>query len=109
LWQFFRVVAHNADQKSALSLSHVCFSLLLATTPIIFPHCGPKRKIIIGVVTYNVEKCSASWQQHGKMFEFDYLHKFETIREFTLGFQSGVYADYGFISAIVEYDMPAKN
>jgi hypothetical protein len=29
------------------------------------------------------------WQQRGKVFEFDYLHEFETICEFTLGFQSG--------------------
>jgi hypothetical protein len=33
------------------------------------------------------------WQQRRKTFEFDYLHEFETISEFTLGCQSGALAD----------------
>jgi hypothetical protein len=37
----------------------------------------------------NGQRC---WQQGGKMLEFDFLHEFETICEFTLGFQSGAQA-----------------
>jgi hypothetical protein len=38
----------------------------------------------------NYRRCR---QQRRKMLEFEYLHEFETICEFTLGFQSGAKAD----------------
>jgi hypothetical protein len=82
------VVAYNADnfsallpttRKSTLISVHVCFSALLPTTPINdWCYCLHSGKII-GVVDNNAEKC----------FEFEYLHEFETICEFTLEFQSG--------------------
>ncbi len=89
LWQFFCVVAYNAEHLSALlpttqknvprcCLQHqsffrvvgnnaesapisvyVCFSALLPTTQIIFPRCRPQHGKIICVVAYNVEKWSA--------------------------------------------------
>jgi hypothetical protein len=71
------VVAYNADhfssllptmRKSTLISVHVCFSVLLPT----------QRK--------NYWRC---WQQRRKMFDFKHIHEFETICEFTLGFQSG--------------------
>jgi hypothetical protein len=34
----------------------VCYSALLPTTPILFPHCGPQRAKMIGVVNYTAEK-----------------------------------------------------
>jgi hypothetical protein len=60
---FFRVVAHKADNFS------------------------------IVVVTYNAEQSSALLATSEKMVEFEYLHEFKTICEFTLGFQSGASAD----------------
>ncbi len=64
----FHLVAYNADhfsalrattQKSALISFHVCFSALLLTTQIIFPHCRPQHGKIICVLDYIVEKWSA--------------------------------------------------
>jgi hypothetical protein len=91
-------VVYNADNfsalwpttlKSALISVHVCFSALLPTTPIIFPHCRPQRRKMIGVVVYTAEKLSALSTTTRKMFEFEYLHEFKTMCELTLGFQSG--------------------
>jgi hypothetical protein len=71
----------------------VCFSASLPTTPISFLRSGPQRGKIISVVDYTTEKLSALLATMQKMFELKYLHEFETILEFTLGFQSGAYAD----------------
>jgi hypothetical protein len=90
------VGAYNADNFSTLLPTtrkstpisvHVCFSALLPTTPIIFQHCGPQRGKMIGVVAYTAENYRRCCQQRRKMFEFEYLHEFETICEFTIGFQ----------------------
>ncbi len=76
-------------RKSILILLMCVFSALLPTTPVIFPRCGPQRGKIISVVAYTAEKLSHCCQQYGKIFVFEYLNEFETICEFTLGFQSG--------------------
>jgi hypothetical protein len=62
---FFCLVAYNADK---------------------FSRCGPQRRKMIGVVAYTAEKFSALLPTMWQMFEFEYLHEFETISEFTLGF-----------------------
>jgi hypothetical protein len=94
----FHVVAYNVDyfsalwattQISALISVHVCFSVLLPRTQIIFPHYGPQYGKMICIVAYSIENGQRCRQQCGKMFELDYLHEFETICEFKLGFQSG--------------------
>jgi hypothetical protein len=89
LWQFFHIVAYNAEhfsallpttqkkvprvayngdhfstlwattQKSALLSVHVWFSALLPTRQISFLHCEPQHRNIICVDAYNVEKWSA--------------------------------------------------
>jgi hypothetical protein len=62
------VVAYNADnfstllpttRKSTVISVHICFYALLPTTPVIFPHCGPQRRKMIGVVAYTAEILSA--------------------------------------------------
>jgi hypothetical protein len=62
------VVVYNADnfsmllpttRKSTLILVHMCFSALLPTTLIIFLHCRPQRRKMIGIVAYTAEKLSA--------------------------------------------------
>jgi hypothetical protein len=62
------VVAYNANNLSMLLPTtristlislHVCFSVLLPTTPIIFLRCRPQRGKMIGVVAYTAEKLSA--------------------------------------------------
>jgi hypothetical protein len=69
---FFRVVAHNALSFRVVDHSMEILSALLPTT------------------WKNGQRC---WQQRRTMFEFDYFHEFETICEFTLGFQSGAWDD----------------
>jgi hypothetical protein len=65
-----------------------------------FPRCCLQSRLFFRVVDHSSEKLSAllpttwlnaqrCWQQPGKMFKFDYLHEFETMCEFKLGFQSG--------------------
>jgi hypothetical protein len=49
-----------------------------------------KLSALLPTTWKNDQRCR---QQRGKMFEFDYLHEFETICEFTLGFQSGAKDD----------------
>jgi hypothetical protein len=97
LWQCFRVVAYTAKN----------FSALLPTTQENVPRCCLQRRSFFRIVGNNTEKCSnfsscmffcvvpttwkngqRCWQQRGKMLEFNYLHEFETVCEFTLGFQS---------------------
>ncbi len=70
----------------------------------VFPRCCRQRRLFFCVVDHSTEKLSAllpttwtndrrCWKQRRKTFEFDYLHEFETISEFTLGCQSEVLAD----------------
>jgi hypothetical protein len=62
LWQFFRVVAHNAEHFSALLPTQrgTC-STFLATTPIIFPRFRQQRRKMISVVANNVENKWRCW------------------------------------------------
>jgi hypothetical protein len=50
-------------------------------------HSAEKWSALLPTQRKNYRRCC---QQRGKMFEFEYLHEFETIFEFTPGFQSGV-------------------
>ncbi len=92
------IVVYNADNfsvllpttgKSGLISVHERFSALLPFTLMIFPCCRPQRGTMIGVVVYTAEKYRRCRLQRGKIFEFEYLHEFETICEFKPGFQSG--------------------
>jgi hypothetical protein len=65
---FFRIVANNADKFFR-----------------IVDHSMEKLSALLPTRGKNGQRC---WQQRGKMFQFNYLHDFETICEFTLGFQS---------------------
>jgi hypothetical protein len=66
LWQFYRIVAHNAEHFSALLPT--C-STLLPTTMIIFPHCRQQRRkcsnsgpcMFIRAVAHNAGYFSALW------------------------------------------------
>ncbi len=97
-WQFFHVVAYNAEH----------FSVLLPTTQKNVPHCCLQCWSFFRVVGNNVEKAVISvhvcfsvllptmqffvlccWQQCGKIFEFNYIYKFQTLCKFTVGIQSG--------------------
>jgi hypothetical protein len=73
------VVAYNANNFSTLLPTtristlislHVYFSVLLPTTPILFPRCRPHRGKMIGVVAYTAENYQRCCQQRRKMFEF---------------------------------------
>jgi hypothetical protein len=49
-------------------------------------HSTETLSVLMPTTWKNGQRC---WQQRSKMFEFDYFREFETIRKFTLGFQSG--------------------
>jgi transposase-like protein len=55
---FFCVVAHNADN---------------------FPRCGQQRRKMIGLLPTQVKNYRRCCQQRRNMFQFEYLHKFETM------------------------------
>jgi hypothetical protein len=101
LWQFFRVVAHNAvrsfallpttwknaphrrlqrqsffrvvgdSAKNCFYFSSYMFFALLPTTPIIFMRCGTQCGKIISVVAYTAEKSSSLLATMRKMVEFE--------------------------------------
>jgi hypothetical protein len=79
--------------NSALISVNVCFSVLVPTMPIIFPHFVPERGKIISVVACTAENLLAFLATTQEMFGFEHLHEFETICQFTVGFQSGASAD----------------
>ncbi len=116
LWQrrtFFHVVANNAEKCSTLlptmPIIFPCCrqqrgKVILFQFMYVFPRCCRQRRLFFRVVDHSMGKLSGllpttwkndqrCWQQRRKTFEFDYLHEFETISEFTLGCQSGAQAD----------------
>jgi hypothetical protein len=76
-------------RKRTLITVHVRFSALLPTTLIIFLRCGSQCGKMIGIVAYTAENISVLLTTTQKnVFEFEYVHEFETLCEFILGFQS---------------------
>ncbi len=89
---FFRFVAHNAELllcSTLLPTTLIIFSALQATTRkstlifslcvffsvVVVPRCGPqcrKMSVLFSTLWKNGRRC---WQQRGKIFKLEYLHK----------------------------------